>query len=206
MKKKRWPQGCELILSEKKEFIEQEAKEKLKKKLIEDQRKAKFSSRRGGVSSAEIASRMGSYTVGSYADVEKKDAMGPMTRDGISFGGVDEIMNLNDSEEEDDGTNNKKGRRRQLTEVDLASPAPQGACFETLNDESTSLLLKEGQRLKFDLSDLVDDEWKKRAVSIVVMIPKRREKKCICVSILFLWLFFSRQLLNALSSLDVCDI
>jgi hypothetical protein len=157
MKKSRWPEGCELLLPETREKVDGEYREALKKQLLSEER-MKSMSRRGGISSDDMKSHMGSYTVGSYADVEKK-SMGPDLPGGsATWGGVDYFENFDSDSDEDDTK-----RKKIHTEEDLASPAPKGATFETLGDGSTALIVDEGCRLKLDLSDLVDDAWKKRA-------------------------------------------
>jgi hypothetical protein len=157
MKKQRWPEGCELLLPETREEVDKAAKELLKTTLIAEER-FKSMARRGGVSSSDLSSR-----VGSWDDVQKNrgtgTAMGPANH--VSYGSIDymELLGGSDSDSDQDQSNPKK----IYTEKDLASPAPQGAKFETLGDGSTALIMEEGCRLRLDLSDLVDDAWKKRA-------------------------------------------
>ena len=167
MKKPRWPEGCELLLPETREKVDGEYREALKKQLLSEER-LKSMSRRGGISSDDMQSHMGSYTVGSYADVQKK-SMGPDLPGGVTWGNVDYFE---DFDSDSDAENTK--RKKIHTEEDLASPAPKGATFETLGDGSTALIVDEGCRLKLDLSDLVDDAWKKRADIKVEDTGKKR--------------------------------
>ena len=160
MKKHRWPEGCELLLPSTTTTIYNHAKEELKKALVAEER-FKSMSKRSGVSSSV------SSHVGAWGDVQKS---GPSTHS--SYGSMDYMELIGGSDSEDD--NAPASQKKVYTDADLASPAPVGATFETLGDGSTALIIQEGCRLKLDLSDLVDDAWKKRADIRVEDTGKKR--------------------------------